>query len=105
MVKKLRFSLRRRTRWGESLIQGFLFFCGAFSILTTLGIVYELGKEALLFFRNPAVKLLQVFHRNEMAAPGRGIRYPSTGQLHFDHHRHCHADRFTARAGSSNLPE
>jgi phosphate transport system permease protein len=56
-----RFSLHRRPRRGESLIQGFLFFCGAFSILTTLGIVYELGKEALLFFRNPAVKLLQFF--------------------------------------------
>jgi phosphate transport system permease protein len=55
------FSLHRRPRRGESLIQGFLFFCGAFSILTTLGIVYELGKEALLFFRNPAVKLLQFF--------------------------------------------
>jgi phosphate transport system permease protein len=56
-----RFSLHRRPRRGESLIQGFLFFCGAFSTLTTLGIVYELGKEALLFFRNPAVKLLQFF--------------------------------------------
>ena len=57
--KALRFDLRHRTRLGESLIQGFLFFCGAFSILTTLGIVYELGKEALLFFRNPAVDLLK----------------------------------------------
>src|SRR4030065_655456 len=52
-------SLGRRHRPGETLIQGFLFFCGAFSILTTLGIVYELGKEALLFFRNPAVDLLK----------------------------------------------
>ena len=56
-----RFSLHRRPRRRESLIQGFLFFCGAFSILTTLGIVYELGKEALLFFRNPAVKMLHFF--------------------------------------------
>jgi len=59
--EKVRYGLHRRSRWGESLIQGFLFFCGAFSILTTLGIVYELGKEALLFFRNPAVKLFQFF--------------------------------------------
>ncbi len=43
------------------MIRGFLLFCGAFSILTTLGIVYELGKEALLFFRNPAVDLLEFF--------------------------------------------
>ena len=48
-------SLRRRSRPGESLIQGFLFFCGAFSILTTVGIVYEIGKEALLFFGDPEV--------------------------------------------------
>jgi phosphate transport system permease protein len=54
-------NLRRRPRLGESLIQGFLFFCGAFSILTTLGIVYELGKEALLFFRDPAVNLFEFF--------------------------------------------
>ena len=50
-------NLRKKRHLGESLIQGFLFVCGAFSILTTLGIVYELGKEALLFFRSPAVSL------------------------------------------------
>src|SRR4030065_2647652 len=53
--------LLRRPRRGEFLIRGFLFFCGAFSIFTTLGIVYQLGKEALLFFRNPAVHLLEFF--------------------------------------------
>jgi phosphate transport system permease protein len=53
--------LRKRTRWGERLIQGFLFFCGAFSILTTLGIVYEIGKEALLFFLTPGVNLWKFF--------------------------------------------
>jgi phosphate transport system permease protein len=34
-----------------------LFFAGLFSIFTTFGIVYELGKEALLFFRTPGVSL------------------------------------------------
>ena len=53
--------LHRRPRRREFLIRGFLFFCGAFSIFTTLGIVYQLGKEALLFFRNPAVNLLEFF--------------------------------------------
>jgi len=53
--------LRKRHRWGERLIQGFLFFCGAFSILTTLGIVYEIGKEALLFFLTPGVSLWKFF--------------------------------------------
>ena len=53
--------LRRRRRQGERLIQGFLFFCGAFSILTTVGIVYVIGKEALLFFGNPEVGLWEFF--------------------------------------------
>lgn len=53
--------LRKRLRPGEFFIQGFLFFCGAFSILTTLGIVYEVGKEALLFFGNPQVNLWEFF--------------------------------------------
>jgi phosphate transport system permease protein len=42
--------LRKRSRMKEALIQGFLFLCGALSILTTVGIVYELGKESLSFF-------------------------------------------------------
>ncbi len=42
--------LRKRPRLRESLIQGFLFLCGALSILTTLGIVYELSRESLNFF-------------------------------------------------------
>jgi phosphate transport system permease protein len=45
-----RVDLRKRPRVRESLIQGFLFLCGAVSILTTVGIVYELGKESLAFF-------------------------------------------------------
>ena len=49
--------LTHRFRWGETIIQGLLFFSGFFSIFTTIGIVYELGKEALLFFREPAVNL------------------------------------------------
>ena len=49
--------LKRRIRPGEAVIQGLLFFSGFFSIFTTIGIVYELGKEALLFFREPAVDL------------------------------------------------
>ena len=42
--------LRKKRRWGETLIQASLFIAGAFSILTTVGIVYELGKEAMNFF-------------------------------------------------------
>ncbi len=56
-AKTVREKLVRKTRPGESLIQGFLFFCGVVSILTTIGIVYELGKESLLFFQMPEVTL------------------------------------------------
>lgn len=46
--KKL--DLRKRFRIKEMLIQAFLFLSGALSILTTIGIVYELGNDALNFF-------------------------------------------------------
>jgi phosphate transport system permease protein len=49
--------LKRRRRWGESLIQGFLFFSGALSILTTIGIVVVLVRESLNFFGSPEVSL------------------------------------------------
>ncbi len=47
------FDLRRKHRFGEKIIQGFLFVCGAISILTTLGIVYVLGRESLRFSAVP----------------------------------------------------
>ncbi len=50
-------SLKHRPRPVEALIYGFLFFCGIVSIFTTLGIVYELGKESLLFFSTPGVTI------------------------------------------------
>lgn len=58
-------SLRRKPRWGETIIQGLLFFSGFFSIFITLGIVYELGKEALLFFQMPGVDLLATLNTTE----------------------------------------
>jgi phosphate transport system permease protein len=60
-VLKPKSRLRRRIRPGEVIIQGLLFLSGCLSIFITVGIVYELGKEALLFFRNPAVSLLEFF--------------------------------------------
>jgi phosphate transport system permease protein len=49
--------LKKKRRWGESIIQSLLFFAGFFSIFITIGIVYELGSEAWLFFRLPEVNL------------------------------------------------
>jgi phosphate transport system permease protein len=57
--------LHRKRRWGETIIQGLLFFSGFFSIFVTLGIVYELGKEALLFFQMPGVDLLATLTTTE----------------------------------------
>ena len=57
--------LRRKPRWGETIIQSLLFFSGFFSVFTTLGIVYELGKEALLFFQMPEVNLIDIFTKTK----------------------------------------
>ena len=53
--------LRKRPHPSETLIQGFLFFCGALSILTTIGIVVVLFEEALNFFASPDVTLVEFF--------------------------------------------
>jgi phosphate transport system permease protein len=53
--------LSKRPHRFEVLIKGFLFFCGVFSVLTTLAIVFEIGKEAWLFFVNPEVNLWEFF--------------------------------------------
>jgi phosphate transport system permease protein len=51
--------LKTKTRMGETIIQAALFIAGILSIMTTLAIVYELGKEALLFFADPDVTLVK----------------------------------------------
>ncbi len=50
--------LARKSRPGEKVIKYLLFACGILSIFTTLGLVFELGKESLLFFRSPDVSLV-----------------------------------------------
>ena len=49
--------LVKRRRWSETIIHMVLWACGAISILTTLGIIFMLGQEALLFFRRDEVSL------------------------------------------------
>jgi len=49
--------LRKKPRIGDNLIQAVLLICGIISVLTTIGIVFELGKESLLFFKMPGVTL------------------------------------------------
>jgi len=47
--------LKRRPRPGEHLIHGFLLLCAAVSIFTTLGIVYTLLRETVLFFQQVSI--------------------------------------------------
>lgn len=65
------FDLKKKFRFSESVIQGLLFFAGILSIFTTLMIVYELGKEALLFFNDPDVTLAKFFGTTQWQ-PGIG---------------------------------
>ena len=51
--------LQKKQRFGENVIQGFLFLCGAISILTTVGIVFVLGRESWLFFGSPEVNIVE----------------------------------------------
>jgi len=53
--------LKKKMRPAESLIQTLLFIAGFLSIFITLAIVYELGKEAWLFFGNPDVTFAKFF--------------------------------------------
>lgn len=53
--------LRHKPQVGESIIKIILFVCGAISILTTLGLVFELGKESWLFFGSADVSLTEFF--------------------------------------------
>lgn len=54
-------SLFKRPRWNEEVIRGFLFLCGVLSIFTTIGIVFVLGRESLLFFQSGVVTLGEFF--------------------------------------------
>lgn len=52
---------KARPRYGERLVLGLLWLCGAISILTTVGIVLVLFVDAGAFFRDPDVTLIEFF--------------------------------------------
>ncbi len=64
--------LKQKIRLGETVIQSLLFIAGFLSIFITVAIVYELGKEALLFFNNPDVTLAK-FLGTTRWQPGVGL--------------------------------
>ena len=63
--------LKKKMRPAESVIQSLLFLAGFLSIFITLAIVYELGKEAWLFFGDPDVTFAKFFGKTEWS-PGIG---------------------------------
>ena len=63
--------LGRTQRRGEAIVQAFLLGCGALSVFTTLGIVYVLGKESLLFFTSKGASVL-AFLTERTWQPGIG---------------------------------
>lgn len=52
-------SVEKHPRIGEAIIKVILLFCGAISILTTVGIVVVLGNESLLFFTSGQASLIE----------------------------------------------
>jgi phosphate transport system permease protein len=46
---------KEKRRYHERIIQWFLFFCAAVSVFVTLGIIFILGKESLLFFEEVSI--------------------------------------------------
>lgn len=50
--------LKGRRRPGETIIVSSLFAAGAISIAVTIGIIWELGRESLLFFQDSAVSFV-----------------------------------------------
>jgi phosphate transport system permease protein len=64
--------LKKKIRPAENFIQSLLFVSGVLSIFITLAIVYELGKEALLFFNNPDVTFAKFFGTTQWQ-PGIGL--------------------------------
>jgi phosphate transport system permease protein len=56
--KSIETSLKKKPHPGETIVHALLLLCGAISVFTTLGIVFELGKEAMLFFKMPEVKII-----------------------------------------------
>ena len=66
-------TLFKRPKPAEDLIRLFLLFCGLLSIFTTIGIVYEIGKEALLFFASEGFSFVDFFTQTSWA--------PETGSI------------------------
>lgn len=50
---------KKRKRPGEAAVKAFLFFSGALSVATTVGIIVVLAREALLFFFDEQVSLTE----------------------------------------------
>ena len=95
--------LKKKMRPGESVIQSLLFISGVLSIFITVAIVYELGKEAMLFFNNPDVTLAKFFGTTQWQ-PGIGLFgiWPLV-TCDSDHERHCDIRLASSWTGSCSV--
>lgn len=71
--------LKRKYRWGESLIQMFLFACSALSIFTTGFIIYVLLVEATQFFTEQLLENTNRTFTFDVAADQTTIRISTSG--------------------------
>ena len=71
----MRQQLIKRRRWGDEFIRLILLFCGLVSVLTTIGIVYVLGQETLLFLDSRAFvqAKAQIVDESQSALLAKGI--------------------------------
>lgn len=58
-------ALSKHPRIGEMIIEAALFVAGTISILTTIGIIYVLASQAMLFFSSPEVSIVEFFSGTE----------------------------------------
>jgi len=56
-TRRAQTTLFKKPHLGEDAIRAFLFFCGLLSIFTTIGILFVLGQESLLFFTSGVVDI------------------------------------------------
>lgn len=73
-------NLCKRRRVGETIIQALLFLAGAFSILTTIGIVYELAKESTNFFARELWEQSNREIQTELDETATGFRISASGR-------------------------
>jgi len=59
----------------ERIYQGICFLCAILSVLTTFGIIYVLGRETIMFFREPGVTFSEFFTGREWSPTFKDAKF------------------------------